>query len=268
MKIAYLGPEGSFCHMALLEYFGNHEELVPAKTIPETIALLEQGQVACAVVPIENSSYGVVNETLDSLTHAKVQAIGEVILPIQHHLWGLETSAQTETIYGHAQALAQCQKYIRSHYPDAEEIAVHSTAFGAKKVRDEGKGLAIGSALAGALYDLHCIAPNIQDMAQNQTRFMVLGHQTKPPTGQDKTSFLALNIPNIPGALLKLLEPFARHQVNISLPSLRPIPDSPWHYVFYFDLDGHLEDPAVQHALTELQEFTTIKILGSYGVSK
>ena len=209
MKIAYLGPEGSYCHMALLQYFGKSADSIPTKIIADTITLFETNQVDYAVIPIENSTYGVVNEALDGLIHSEVNVIGEVILPIQHYLWGISKNSTPEKIYGHPQALAQCQKYLHLHYPDTEEIAVHSNSFGAQKVHEERAGLAIGGSLMGELYQLECIAQNIQDFTQNQTRFMILGRTNSAPSGCDKTSILAMNIPNVPGALLKLLEPIS-----------------------------------------------------------
>lgn len=264
LKIGYLGPEGSFCHVALLKNFGLEVEAIPAKTISDTIALLEQGRVEFAVVPIENSTHGVVNETLDALVNSPVKMIAEIIIPIKHHLWGTENDAMPEKIYGHPQALAQCQRYLREHYPNAEEISVASTAFGVKKVKEEGLGLAIGSDLAGELYDLQCIAENIQDSSHNQTRFVILGKKEIKATGKDKTSVLVMNIPNESKALLKLVEPFARFNVNISLPSLRPSKDEAWHYIFYFDLTGHITDEPIQNALNELKKFALVKVLGSY----
>ncbi len=264
MKIAYLGPEGSYCHLALREFYPNAAALQPCKTITETVLALQNNQVDAAIVPIENSSNGVVTETLDALIAYDVTIIGEIILPIHHYLWGKQSNGPASHIYGHPQALAQCQHMLRTQFPDIEEIAVTSTALGAQKVQETGQGWAIGSALAGELYQLDCIASHIEDAKQNQTRFLILGTTKPQPTGGDKTAFLALNIPNQPGALLKLLEPFAKHGLNISLPSLRPIADSPWHYVFYFELAGHQQEAKVQAALTELQNFTKIKRLGSY----
>jgi len=264
MKIAFLGPEGSFCHIALLKHFGNDVDAIPAKTITDAIHLLENDRAEFAVVPVENSTEGVVNETLDTLVNSSVKIMGEVVLPIQHHLWGISKTATSDKIYGHPQALAQCQKFLREYYPDAAEVAVYSTALGVKKVKEEGFGLAIGSDLAGSLYGLEAVAENIQDSAHNQTRFIVLGKKAVKATGKDKTSMLVMNIPNEPGSLVKLLKPFSDLEINISLPSLRPSKDEAWHYIFYFDLMGHVDDPKVSQALAILKKFALVKILGSY----
>ena len=264
MKIAFLGPEGSFCHLALLKHFGNDVDPIPAKTISDAIHILENNRAEFAVVPVENSTEGVVNETLDTLVNSSVKIMGEVILPIRHHLWGNLKNSTSDKIYGHPQALAQCQKFLREYYSDAAEVAVYSTALGVKKVKAEGLGLAIGSDLAGALYGLEAVAENIQDSTNNQTRFIVLGKKDVKPTGKDKTSMLVMNIPNETGSLVKLLEPFSDLGINISLPSLRPSRDEAWHYIFYFDLMGHENDSKVKEALTILKQFAMVKILGSY----
>lgn len=264
IRVGYLGPEGSFSHMALLREFGLEVQAISAKTIPDVVALLEKDEVHYAVVPIENSTHGLVNETLDALMGSSSKIINEVILPIHHHLWGISKKSPADKIYGHPQALAQCQKYLREHYPHSEEIAVNSTALGVKKVKEEGSGLAIGSNLAGELYDLVAVANNIEDTRNNQTRFFMLGKQEVRASGKDKTSIFVMNIPNVPSALSRVIEPFSRFNVNISLPTLRPSGDEAWHYVFYFDLTGHISDESIQNALAELKKFASVKVLGSY----
>lgn len=264
LKVAYLGPAGSFSHHALQQHFGLEVEAVPEANIPAVFRALEADQVEFAVVPIENSSNGVVTETLDQLVNAPVKLIGEIVLPIRHCLWVHPSHTAIKKIYGHPQALAQCQQYLNEHYPKAEQIATNSTSEGATLLEKHKDAAAIASQLAGDLYQLKCLKQDIQDLQNNQTRFVVMGKTKIARTGKDKTSMMVMNIPNEPGALFRLVEPFHRFGVNISLPSLRPSKQEAWHYVFYFDVAGHEEDEPVHSALEELKKFALVKVLGSY----
>ncbi len=264
LKVAYLGPAGSFSHSALQQHFGLEVEAISEATIPNVFRALEADQVEFAVVPIENSSNGVVTETLDQLVNSPVKLIGEIVLPIRHHVWAHFSHTTIKKIYGHPQALAQCQQYLSEAHPKAEQIAVNSTSKGAKMLEHHKDAAAIASQLAGELYQLKCLKQDVQDLQNNQTRFVVMGKTKIARTGKDKTSMMVMNIPNEPGALFRLVEPFHRFGVNISLPSLRPSKQEAWHYVFYFDVAGHEEDESVHSALEELKKFALVKVLGSY----
>lgn len=264
MPVAYLGPKGHFCHEAVLKHFGLEVEPIPTHTIAAAMTLLEEGQVEFAVVPIENSTEGVVNETLDRLINSPLKIMSEVMLRVRYSLWGISKQVPVTKIYGSPQALAKCQTYLKTHYPQAQEIAVHQSSSAAQKIKEEGMGLLIGSDMIGEVYELERIAANIGDSLFSQIRFIILGKHDVKPSDKDKTSILVMNLPNEAGSLLKLIEPFARHGVDISLPSLRPSGDAAWQYIFYFDLRGHIQAENIQQALAELRQIAKVKVLGSY----
>ena len=264
-KIAYLGPEATFTHMAAKIKFGESAEYIPAKNIGEVFSNVETGRTDYGVVPIENTSEGMVNYTLDRIIDSELNIIGEIILRISHYLLSKEKSIRNiKKLYSHPQALAQCRLWIERKLPHTETYETKSTGEAAKKASSEKESAAIGSKLAASIYNLNIIAENIEDSSQNYTRFLVIGKEKMSPTGHDKTS-IALAIKDKVGALYELMKPFAENKVNMNKIESRPSKQKPWDYIFFIDIDGHIEDENVKKVLYSLKDLTTfLRILGSY----
>ncbi|WP_111640567.1 prephenate dehydratase [Marinimicrobium alkaliphilum] len=266
VKVAYLGPEGTFTQQAALKHFGHSAMALPFSAIDEVFREVEAGAVNYGVVPVENSSEGVVNHTLDNFMSSNLKICGEVELRIHHNLL---VSSVTDTksisrIYSHAQSLAQCRKWLDAHYPNAERVAVSSNAEAAKRLKGEWNAAAIAGSMAAELYDLRILAEKIEDEPDNSTRFLIISSQEVPPSGVDKTSLLVA-MRNEPGALHNLLEPFHRHNVDLTRVESRPSRTGAWTYVFFIDFTGHAQDAAVAEVLKEVaSRAADLKILGSY----
>jgi chorismate mutase / prephenate dehydratase len=266
VRIAFLGPEGTFTHQAALKHFGQSAEVVTCSAIDEVFRDVEAGACQFGVVPVENSTEGVVTHTLDSFMGSNLHICGEVVLRIHHNLMVSNVTRQDSIsrIYSHAQSLAQCRKWLDAHYPKAERIAVSSNAEAAKRMQSEWHAAAIAGQTAAELYGLTIIAPNIEDQPDNATRFLIIGPDRVGPSGQDKTSVLVA-VRNEPGALHAILEPFHRHGVDLSRLESRPSQMGTWNYVFFIDMDGHAEDAKVKAALAEVSALASdLKWLGSY----
>ncbi len=265
IKIAFLGPEGTFSHGAAIKHFGPSIGLAPTESISDVFRQVEFKQANYGVVPVENSTEGVVNLTLDELIDSSLKICGEIILPIhQHLLVKPDDSTSIQRIYSHPQSLAQCRIWLNQNYPQAEKIAVSSNAQAAKLAKEESGAAAVGGDMAAEQYNLVKKAENIEDSPENMTRFLIIGHQEVQPSGNDKTSLL-IYISNIPGTLALISQPFAKHNVNITLPTLRHSRQKIWNYVFFIDIEGHQNDPPVKAALAELaQAPVMMRILGSY----
>ncbi|WP_193164715.1 prephenate dehydratase [Microbulbifer hainanensis] len=266
LKVAYLGPEGTFTQQAALKHFGNSAQSRPLAAIDEVFREVEAGAVNYGVVPVENSTEGVINHTLDNFMTSNLQICGEVELRIHHHLMISDiTKADAITrIYSHAQSLAQCRKWLDSHYPNVERIAVASNAEAAKRVKGEWNAAAIAGDMAAELYGLKILAEKIEDRPDNSTRFLIIGSQAVPASGDDKTS-LMVSMRNEPGALHDLLEPFRRHSVDLTRVETRPSQSGNWTYVFFIDFKGHRDTPNIAEALKEVSACASdIKVLGSY----
>jgi chorismate mutase/prephenate dehydratase len=266
LRIAYLGPEATFTHMAVKRQFGLSARGVPAGTIAQVFEEVERGRADFGVVPVENSAEGVVNHTLDTFVESDLKISAEVILEIAHCLLvrpGVE-AAQIERVYSHPQALAQCRRWLTSNLPRASLVETSSTAEAARLARDDARGAAIASELAAKLYDLAVARQKLEDVAQNVTRFLVVGQKQAERTGKDKTSIL-LAIRDEPGILYRVLQPFAGSGINMTKIESRPSRRRPWEYVFFVDVDGHQQDPVLANALAELQKLCeSVKVLGSY----
>ncbi len=268
-KIAYLGPEATFTHMAAKIKFGESAEYVPGKNIGEVFSHVETGRTDYGVVPVENTSEGMVNYTLDRIIDSELNIIGEVILRISHYLLSQEKNIKDiKKLYSHPQALAQCRLWIERNLSHVEIYETKSTGEAAKKAFTEKQSAAIGSKLAASIYNLNIIAENIEDSSQNYTRFLVIGKEKMSPTGYDKTS-IALAIKDKVGALYELMKPFAENKVNMNKIESRPSKQKPWDYIFFIDIDGHIEDENVKKVLYSLEDLTTfLRILGSYPKSR
>jgi len=266
VKVAYLGPEATFTHMAVKRQFGLSARAIPMGTIAGVFDEVERGLADFGVVPVENSTEGVVNHTLDTFLVSDLRISAEILLAVDHCLLvraGLELG-EVERVYSHPQGLAQCRRWLSANLPRATLVEAPSTAEAARLARDDARGAAVASELAGKLYDLVVARRGIADVAQNLTRFLVIGTRQAEPTGRDRTSIL-LELGDKPGILYRVLEPFARRTLNLSKIESRPSRRRPWEYVFFIDVDGHERDDRVAAALAEVGEAcTSLKVLGSY----
>jgi chorismate mutase / prephenate dehydratase len=265
LKIAYLGPAGTFSHAAVAKHFGAFVDAVPFATIDELFRAVESGQADCAVVPVENSTEGAVGRTLDLMCMTDLTVCGEVKLRVQQNLLSREHSLASVTrIYSHAQSLAQCVQWLATHLPHPPRVAVSSNAEAARLAAAEPGTAAIAGENAAAIYGLSILAPHIEDEPNNTTRFWVLGRQNVGASGRDETS-LVMSCPNRPGAVYQLLEPLARHGVSMTRFESRPARTGLWEYLFFVDLAGHRDDATVSAALAELaQKAPFLRLLGSY----
>lgn len=266
LQVAYLGPEGTFSHAAALKHFGHSVQARAMNAIDEIFREVVAGAVAYGVVPVENSTEGAINHTLDSFLEHDISICGEVELRIHHHLLvGENTKTDHITrIYSHAQSLAQCRKWLDAHYPNVERVAVASNADAAKRVKSEWNSAAIAGDMAAKLYDLQVLAEKIEDRPDNSTRFLIIGSQPVPPSGDDKTSVI-VSVSNKPGALHELLIPFHQNGVDLTRIETRPSRSGKWSYVFFIDMSGHQTSPLVKEALEKIAHNSVgLKILGSY----
>lgn len=265
MNIAFLGPEGTFTQAAALKHFGHSINTVPLPAIDEVFREVESGAAHYGVVPVENSTEGVINHTLDMFALSPLKISGEVELRIHHHLMGnVKDLGAIHRVYSHQQSFAQCREWLDAHLPHAEREAVSSNAAAAHLAAEQEGVAAIAGETTAELYKLDVLVSNIEDEPDNTTRFLIIGRHVTAPSGSDKTSLL-LSTFNKPGALYRLLEPLHRHNVSMTRIESRPSRRGTWDYVFFIDLEGHAEDPPVKSALQELEESASLfKILGSY----
>jgi chorismate mutase/prephenate dehydratase len=265
LKVAFLGPEATFTHMAARARFGLSAHYVPAPTIGGVFAEVERGVADLGVVPIENSTEGVVNSTLDVLMDSELVIAAEIVLPVSHCLLTRSgTLDGVAKVYSHPQALAQCRGWLSQNLPNAAGIEVASTALAARLAKDDPVAAAVASELAGRLYGLKVARGNIEDETHNVTRFLVLGKEPAGSSGRDKTSIM-LSVKDQPGVLYRVLEPLARRGVNLTRIESRPSRLRAWDYVFFLDVDGHRDDARLAGALGELAPLTAqLKVLGSY----
>lgn len=266
IKVAYLGPEGTFTQQAALKHFGHSAVVIPFSAIDEVFREVEAGGVNYGVVPVENSTEGVVNHTLDNFMGSNLKICGEVELRIHHNLMVSDVTnvSSISRIYSHSQSLAQCRKWLDAHYPKAERVAVSSNAEAAKRLKGEWNAAAIAGSMAADLYGLKMIAEKIEDQPDNSTRFLIIGQQAVPQSGVDKTS-IVVAMRNEPGALHNLLEPFHRHGIDLTRVETRPSRTGAWTYVFFIDFVGHVDDPLITDVMKEVaSRCADLKLLGSY----
>lgn len=266
IKVAYLGPEGTFTQQAALKHFGHSAVVIPFSAIDEVFREVEAGGVNYGVVPVENSTEGVVNHTLDNFMGSNLKICGEVELRIHHNLMVSDVTNvnSISRIYSHSQSLAQCRKWLDAHYPKAERVAVSSNAEAAKRLKGEWNAAAIAGSMAADLYGLKMIAEKIEDQPDNSTRFLIIGQQAVPQSGIDKTS-IVVAMRNEPGALHNLLEPFHRHGIDLTRVETRPSRTGAWTYVFFIDFVGHVDDPLITDVMKEVaSRCADLKLLGSY----
>jgi chorismate mutase/prephenate dehydratase len=240
---------------------------MPLPSIDEVFQEVESGVADFGIVPIENSTEGTVNHTVDRFFVSPLKICGEVELRVEQHLMGkFGRLEDIRRVCAHAQSLAQCRGWLSEYLPDVEKIAVSSNAEGARRARDEAGTAAIAGGTAADLYGLNIMVANIEDRPDNTTRFLVVGRKLLAPSGDDKTSILVSAADtDSPGALYRLLEPLARHEISMTRIESRPSRQRKWHYVFFMDLEGHAEEPRLQAALQELEQNASLfRVLGSY----
>lgn len=265
LNIAFLGPEGTFTQAAALKHFGHSVLTSPLGSIADVFREVEAGSCDYGVVPVENSTEGVVSHTLDLFINSPLSISGEVILRIHHNLLGRQDDWKAaRTVYSHQQSLAQCRRWLDQNLLNAERIAVGSNAEAARLAAEDEKSVAIASTEAASLYNLTVHQPNIEDEPGNTTRFLVIGKQQPGVSGDDKTSLL-LSTKNEAGGLHRLLAPLAEHGISMTRIESRPSRRGVWDYVFFVDILGHKNDSEVTTALSNLEsEAGMLKILGSY----
>jgi chorismate mutase/prephenate dehydratase len=265
LSVAFLGPAGTFTQAAAAKHFGHAVRMIPVGAIGDVFQEVEAGSCQYGVVPVENSTEGVVNHTLDMFIRSPLRIAGEVSLRIHHHLLSRETDlAVLETVYSHQQSLAQCRGWLDRHLPSVELISVGSNAEAAKLASEQPGIAAVAGEAAADIYDLGVLASRIEDEPGNTTRFLVIGKEDARPSGDDKTSLL-LSCRNEAGGLHSLLSPLAAHGISMTRIESRPSRRGVWDYVFFVDILGHREDVTIAKALESLQkESLLFRVLGSY----
>lgn len=266
VKVAFLGPEGTFTQQAAVKHFGHSARCVPMAAIDEVFREVSAGAVNYGVVPVENSTEGVISHTLDSFMDSSLKICGEVVLRIHQHMMVSENTRKDHItrIYSHAQSLAQCRKWLDAHWPMAERVAVSSNAEAARRIRSEWNSAAIAGDMAAEMYGLEIISEKIEDQPDNSTRFLIIGNQDVDISGDDKTS-IVVSMRNQPGALHALLEVFQVHNIDLTRIETRPSRNGTWNYVFFIDFSGHVDNPVIQIVLERLGERANdLKVLGSY----
>jgi chorismate mutase/prephenate dehydratase len=267
LKVAFLGPEGTFTQAAVLKHFGHSVRALPLATIDEVFHEVEAGSADFGVVPIENSTEGTVNHTLDRFLSSPLKICGEVELRVRQFLMGrMDALGKIRRVCTHQQSIAQCRAWLDEHLADVERIPVASNAEGARRARDEAGTAAIAGDVAAEIYGLKILAAEIEDHSDNTTRFLVLGRKTFAASGDDRTTLLvSVGHTDAPGALQRLLQPLARHRVSMTRIESRPSHKRKWDYVFFIDIDGHAQDKRVARALTALKSRASLyRVLGSY----
>ena len=266
LRVAFLGPEGTFTHLAARHQFGGSSQSLPQGTIQAVFQAVERQRADYGVVPVENATEGAVDSTLDAFLDSPLAICAEILLAVDQALLlrhGLDLGG-VRRVYSHPQALGQCRRWLEAHLPGADRIEAPSTSEAARLAREDAEGAAVASELAADLFGLRVAETKIQDLAANATRFLVLGPKSAEPTGRDRTTLLAM-AQDGPGALLRLLEPLARRGLNLSRIQSRPTRRKLWEYAFFLDVEGHAEEPSMAEALVELQAAcASLKVLGSY----
>lgn len=269
MKVAFFGPKATFTHMAAMQQFGLSAELVPQKSIPAVFEEVEKGRALYGVVPVENSTEGMVSHTLDMFMESELKINAEVLLEIHHYL--LSRTGRMEDIKkvcSHQQPIAQCRNWLAENLPNVPVVDVASTAVAAQIVSEDYTAAAIASELAASMYDLQVVRERIEDQVNNYTRFLIIGKKMAEKSGDDKTS-LMFSVKDEVGILYHMLEPFAKRGINLSKIESRPLKKKAWEYIFFLDLFGHISDPVIAEAVQELKGCCQfVKVLGSYPRAK
>jgi chorismate mutase/prephenate dehydratase len=268
LKVGFLGPEGTFTQTAVFKHFGHSVRALPFHTIDEVFQEVESGAADFGVVPIENSTEGSVNNTLDMFLTSPLKISGEIELKIEQHLMSkLKGLDNIKRICAHEQSLAQCRGWLREYLPQVDLIGMSSNAAGARRARDEDGSAAIGPEVAADVYDLEILVSNIEDRPDNATRFLVVGRNLLTPSGYDKTTVLMSTSDTAAGSgvLHQLLQPLAQQGISMTRIESRPSRRKKWDYVFFIDVDGHANESPVADALAEIEKNSSLfRVLGAY----
>src|SRR5580698_5819760 len=270
LLVAFLGPETSHTHAAAMKKFGSSVDYHAMATIEDIFTAVEKGEADLAVIPIENSTEGSVRETLDSLVESDLKIVGQIYMEITHALISQSPLEKIVRVYSKDQALAQCRHWLQRHLPHAQLVDASSTSRAVQIAGEDASAAAVAGEQAAAFYGVPILVRNIQDKADNTTRFFVLGRKPAGPVGggKDMTSFvvsLGDEAASHSGALLKMLMPFGERGINLSKIESRPSKKRPWDYFFFIDVTGHFDDPSMKAALAQLKKFCpVVKWLGSY----
>ena len=268
LKVGYLGPEGTFSQQAVHKHFGHSAHGLPLASVEEVFDEVASGAADFGVVPVENSSQGTIQSTLDLFLTSPLMICGEVELRVHQYLMSRTGRIEDiERIYSHGLSLAQCKNWLRQHLPLAEKLPVASNAEGARRARNADDAAAIAGESAGRVYGLKVVAGPIEDRGDNTTRFLVIGRAAFPPSGHDRTSLL-VSIHDQPGALYRILEPLARHGISMDRIESRPAHGALWQYAFFIEVTGHVDESPLKDALAEIDAFAgDVRVLGSYPVA-
>ena len=263
--VAYLGPPATFTHLAALQKFGESAEYIPANSIKDVFDEVERGRIRFGVVPVENSTEGVVNHTLDLLVDSPLVIYGEVMFEVAHNVLSKADSLdQIKTVYSHPQAIAQCRKWLEANLPLAAIVEEPSTARAAERCVEDLTAGAIASELAAEVYGLQILRSRIEDNIHNSTRFLILSQRGSERTGKDKTSIIVSAKDRV-GALYDMIRPFSSFGINMTKIESRPTRRKVWEYLFFMDLEGHQDDDRLKKALEEVKgRCLFLKVLGSY----
>ncbi len=263
-RVGHLGPEASFSHLAAIHEFGHAVDLQACVSIPDIFEAVEKGRLDHGVVPIENSTEGIVHYTMDMFLDSPLKICSEMQMRIRLSLLSKTTMARVKRVYSHPQPFRQCHRWLRDKLPKAKLVEVSSTTKGAELAAKAKDAASIGSELAAERHGLRVLARGIEDDSDNTTRFLVIGRSHPGPSGADKTSIM-FTLRDRPGALVSALMPFQRVGVNMSNIDVRPSRRRAFDYAFFIDIEGHIEDPAVKSAVEELNDHCAfVKVLGSY----
>jgi chorismate mutase / prephenate dehydratase len=265
LSVSFLGPEGTFSHLASIAKFGTSSQFLPVSSIAEVFAQVERNTADYGIVPVENSWAGVVPETLDTFMNSNLRVVSEVYQPITHNLLTrCESLEQVKRLYSHFQPIAQCRQWLKNHLPGVEEIEASSTVKAAEMAAQDAESAAIATTLASEKVGLPILCEHIEDNPSNRTRFLVLGYNEPEPTGRDKTS-LMFSVHNRAGELVHALNAFEKYDVNLTMIESRPTKAAAWQYVFYIDVQGHTKDDSIAKAIALLkQQSLFVRVLGSY----
>jgi len=263
-RVAHFGQSGTFTHLAALTKFGSSVEYLPTRDIRDVFLAVSRGRADYGVVPIENSTEGGVNQSIDMFAETRLKIASEIFLPIHHHLLSKSPLKDIRIIYSHPQPFAQCRNWLMGNLGEVERREVASTAMAAEMAAKDPSSAAIAGRLAAETYGVPVVAEHIEDSADNITRFFVVAERMAERTGKDKTSLL-LSIKDEPGALLRLLQPFQANRINLTRIESRPSKRRAWEYNFFLDLEGHVEDENVRNVLKQLEgQVKHLEVLGSY----
>ncbi|MAS93409.1 MAG: prephenate dehydratase [Verrucomicrobiales bacterium] len=264
LKIAYLGPEGTWTHQAAIGKFGHSVKYLPQPSFADVFEQVERRRVDYGVVPIENSTEGAVTHTLDLFADSPLKIYGQVLLPIENNLMAKCKREEITEIYSHPQIIAQCRAWLQKNFNEIQPIEKSSSAAAAEIAAEKPGAAILGSRLLSEMYGLELLEESIQDIANNTTRFLVISHDTCPPTGNDRTSIM-FSVRDEPGSLHRALEPFEKFSINMSKIESRPSKRRAWEYFFFVDLAGHCDDPDLSDVISQLsQHCSFVKVLGSY----